>query len=100
MYVFNYLKKSCLSTGIGLTEFGETASVFPHKRPLHYWSKSSLFANPVVAWILTDTGNIPVDRKSKDNQVLFKGTFDCLAQGEVVALFPEGTSKSSHEVPT
>ncbi|GJJ06197.1 hypothetical protein Clacol_000386 [Clathrus columnatus] len=74
------------------TTTNNLASVFPHKRPLHYWSKSSLFANPVVSWILTDTGNIPVDRRSKDNQVLFKGTFDCLAKGEVVALFPEGTS--------
>ncbi|KIJ49336.1 hypothetical protein M422DRAFT_224945 [Sphaerobolus stellatus SS14] len=68
------------------------SATFPHKRPLHYWSKSSLFKNPIVGWILTDTGNIPVDRKSKDNQVLFKGTFEVLAQGEVVALFPEGTS--------
>lgn len=42
--------------------------------------------------VLLSSGNIPVDRKSKDNQVLFKGTFDVLARGEAVALFPEGTS--------
>lgn len=72
----------------------QTATVFPHKRPLHYWSKASLYINPFVAWFFKQTGNIPVDRKTKDNQVLFKGTFDCLAQGEVVALFPEGTSMS------
>ena len=42
--------------------------------------------------ILLSTGNIPVDRKSKDRRILFKGTFDTLAKGEVVALFPEGTS--------
>ncbi len=39
-----------------------------------------------------DAGNIPVNRRSKDNQSMFKGTFDALAAGEVVALFPEGTS--------
>lgn len=39
-----------------------------------------------------DAGNIPVNRRSKDNQSMFKGTFDALAHGEVVALFPEGTS--------
>ena len=68
------------------------ASTFPHKRALHYWAKSSLFKNPIANRILTDTGNIPVDRKSKDNQVLFRGTFHSLAAGQVVALFPEGTS--------
>ncbi|KAK0213273.1 hypothetical protein DFS33DRAFT_1377746 [Desarmillaria ectypa] len=65
---------------------------FPSKRILHYWSKASLYANPVVRYILLSTGNIPVDRKSKDRQVLFKGTFEALAKGGAVALFPEGTS--------
>ncbi|TFY71016.1 hypothetical protein EVG20_g1991 [Dentipellis fragilis] len=65
---------------------------FPVKRNLHYWSKASLFANPVVKQILLSTGNIPVDRKSKDRQGLFKGTFEALARGSAVALFPEGTS--------
>ncbi|KAI0047908.1 glycerol-3-phosphate-acyltransferase [Auriscalpium vulgare] len=68
------------------------SSAFPYKRILHYWAKGSLFANPVVRYILVSTGNIPVDRKSKDRQVLFRGTFDALADGAAVALFPEGTS--------
>lgn len=59
---------------------------------MNYWSKASLFKNPVLRKILLSSGNIPVERKSKDNRVLFKGTFDVLAEGEVVALFPEGTS--------
>lgn len=33
-----------------------------------------------------------MDRKSKDRQKLFKGTFQALAKGNAVALFPEGTS--------
>ena len=53
---------------------------------------ASLFANPVMKYILLSSGNIPVDRKSKDRQKLFKGTFNALAKGEAVALFPEGTS--------
>ena len=53
---------------------------------------ASLFTNPVVAYILYSSGNIPVDRKSKDRRGLFKGTFDALAKGHAVALFPEGTS--------
>ncbi|KAJ3570953.1 hypothetical protein NP233_g4059 [Leucocoprinus birnbaumii] len=65
---------------------------FPYQRILNYWSKASLFGNPVVRWILLSSGNIPVDRKSKDRRVLLKGTLEALAKGEAVALFPEGTS--------
>ncbi|KAJ2931481.1 hypothetical protein H1R20_g5595, partial [Candolleomyces eurysporus] len=65
---------------------------FPHERMLNYWSKAGLFKHPVAAWILYSSGNIPVDRKSNDRQKLFKGTFQALAKGNAVALFPEGTS--------
>ncbi|KAF9452363.1 glycerol-3-phosphate-acyltransferase [Macrolepiota fuliginosa MF-IS2] len=65
---------------------------FPYQRILNYWSKATLFGNPVVRWILLSSGNIPVDRKSKDRRVLLKGTLEALAHGEAVALFPEGTS--------
>ncbi|KAJ8518019.1 hypothetical protein ONZ45_g4883 [Pleurotus djamor] len=68
------------------------SSAFPYGRILNYWSKASLFGNPVLAYILSSSGNIPVDRKSKDRQILFKGTFDALSKGWAVALFPEGTS--------
>ncbi|KAG0141664.1 hypothetical protein CROQUDRAFT_272796 [Cronartium quercuum f. sp. fusiforme G11] len=63
-----------------------------HGRKLHYWSKNTLFKNPIIKFILIDSGNIPVDRTTKNNQLLFKGTFDVLKLGEAVALFPEGTS--------
>lgn len=53
---------------------------------------ASLFNNKFLAWLLYSSGNIPVDRKSKDRQVLFRGTFEALARGGAVALFPEGTS--------
>jgi glycerol-3-phosphate O-acyltransferase/dihydroxyacetone phosphate acyltransferase len=39
-----------------------------------------------------NSGNIPVARKSGDNQKLMKPTFEVLALGETVAVFPEGTS--------
>jgi glycerol-3-phosphate O-acyltransferase/dihydroxyacetone phosphate acyltransferase len=46
----------------------------------------------VLSKVLYSTGNIPVDRKNKDRQALFRGTIDALSRGNVVALFPEGTS--------
>ncbi|KAI0708950.1 glycerol-3-phosphate-acyltransferase [Cerioporus squamosus] len=71
---------------------------FPYKRVLHYWAKASLFANPVMKYILTSAGNIPVDRKASDKRVLFQGTFRTLAAGEAVALFPEGTSYTEPQI--
>lgn len=53
---------------------------------------ASLFTNPIMKYILTSAGNIPVERKSSDRQTLFQGTFHALAEGRAVALFPEGTS--------
>ena len=46
----------------------------------------------MLSKVLYSTGNIPVDRKSKDRQALFHGTIDALSRGNAVALFPEGTS--------
>jgi glycerol-3-phosphate O-acyltransferase/dihydroxyacetone phosphate acyltransferase len=76
-----------------------------------------LFKNPIAGAILLNAGNIPVDRKTKNNQILFRGTFEgararllgvrgaglltflllrpvrvALVKGEVVGVFPEGTS--------
>ncbi|KAJ7502446.1 hypothetical protein B0H11DRAFT_2223360 [Mycena galericulata] len=65
---------------------------FPYGRILNYWSKATLFINPIVSYVLYSSGNIPVDRKSKDRKVLLKGTIEALSKGYAVALFPEGTS--------
>lgn len=64
----------------------------PHGRRLHYWAKNGLFANPYAAKILLDAGNIPVDRKTKNNEGLYAKTFEVLKLGECVGVFPEGTS--------
>jgi 1-acyl-sn-glycerol-3-phosphate acyltransferase len=48
--------------------------------------------------MLLASGNIPVERKSKDRQVLFRGTVDALARGWAVALFPEGTSYTEPKI--
>ncbi|CCM06106.1 uncharacterized protein FIBRA_08355 [Fibroporia radiculosa] len=68
------------------------STMFPYQRILHFWAKASLFTNPVVKYILTSAGNIPVDRKAKDRKQLFRGTLHALSHGGAVAVFPEGTS--------
>lgn len=70
----------------------------PHGRRLHYWAKNTLFKNPIINFVLLDAGNIPVDRTTRNNQLLFKGTFDVLKLGECVALFPEGTSYTQPKI--
>ncbi|KAK4053595.1 hypothetical protein OIO90_003834 [Microbotryomycetes sp. JL221] len=72
---------------------------FPYGRKLHYWAKSTLFKPGLARTILLDAGNIPVDRKTKDNQKLFATTFDVLKQGECVAVFPEGGSETMTALP-
>ena len=72
--------------------YPDAAASFPHGRKLHYWAKAELFANPVLRKVMLNAGNVPVYRKAKDAQSLYRGTFDVLAVGEVVAIFPEGTA--------
>ncbi|KAH9461294.1 hypothetical protein MJO28_009543 [Puccinia striiformis f. sp. tritici] len=74
------------------------SSRMPHGRRLHYWAKNTLFKNPIINFVLLDAGNIPVDRTTRNNQLLFKGTFDVLKLGECVALFPEGTSYTEPKI--
>lgn len=62
----------------------------PYDRPAHFWAMSKFFANPVLAFILTSAGAVPVDVKNHQNDKLYASTFKTLEKGEVVALFPEG----------
>ncbi|KAH7915532.1 hypothetical protein BJ138DRAFT_1054610 [Hygrophoropsis aurantiaca] len=79
----------------------------PHRRRLCYWAKSSLFKNPVSGGLLTSAGSIPVHRNPNSSTngngtpnsapgysqaALFRETSATLANGEVVGVFPEGTS--------
>lgn len=70
-----------------------TSTVLTHYvQSIISWAKSTIFIDGPISALLKDAGNIPVDRKNKDNQKLFSGTFEALKAGEAVAIFPEGTS--------
>ncbi|CAG8690039.1 19704_t:CDS:2 [Cetraspora pellucida] len=70
------------------------AVTFPHHRKIHFWAKNSLFANKFTRPILVGGGVVPVDRTTKNNKALFSSTLEVLKLGEIVAVFPEGTSHS------
>ena len=75
-----------------------------------FWGKSTLFKNPLVRHILLSSGAIPVARNPNStpeasnapslpqahgngaNDALFRDTFRALERGEVIGVFPEGTS--------
>ncbi|OWZ76660.1 hypothetical protein C365_04813 [Cryptococcus neoformans Bt85] len=76
------------------------SNTVPHGHLMHYWVKDSLFKNPAVGWMLRNAGNIAVDRTTRNNQMLFRGTFEALALGECIGVFPEGTSHTEpHLIP-
>lgn len=68
----------------------------PHNRSIHYWAKRGLYKRQPFRWILQNSGNIQVDRKTKNNQDLFAGTFKAMEAGEAIGLFPEGGSYTEH----
>lgn len=70
----------------------------PHRRPIHYWAKRGLYKRQPFRWILHSSGNIQVDRKTKNNQDLFAGTFKAMEAGEAIGLFPEGGSYTEHRL--
>ncbi|OQS03115.1 acyltransferase, partial [Thraustotheca clavata] len=79
-------------------------------RAPYAWAKASLFKNPIVAKILGALGAVPVFRPPKPTglqdidsdktpeeiaeatRMMFKNTWNVLAKGNLVVLFPEGTS--------
>ncbi|KAL1917200.1 uncharacterized protein VTP21DRAFT_4856 [Calcarisporiella thermophila] len=70
------------------------ACTLPHGRKVHMWAKDSLFRNKILGGIIRNGGVVPVDRTTKNNQLLFRSTFEVLALGEMVCVFPEGTSST------
>ncbi|KIM81281.1 hypothetical protein PILCRDRAFT_89247 [Piloderma croceum F 1598] len=67
------------------------AITIPHRRPISFWTKSSLFEFPLAGAILSSSGAIPVTRNHSPTS-LFKSTSLALHRGEAIGVFPEGTS--------
>lgn len=68
-------------------------------RRIRYVARSTLWAHPVLAWLITDWGAIPIDR-DRPGKDTFRGLLEVAEAGEVLALFPEGGRTRSGEVGT
>ncbi|MEO0049268.1 MAG: hypothetical protein RL556_600 [Actinomycetota bacterium] len=65
---------------------------FKVKRTPHFLAKEGLFRLPVVGQLLINAGQIPVYRSAgQKNDEPLRAAYECLRQGGVITIFPEGT---------
>lgn len=62
-------------------------------RLIHFMAKEELFRNPLMNWFLRLVHTFPVRRGRIDSEAV-RESFRVLRNGEVLGIFPEGTSKS------
>jgi len=60
-------------------------------REPYFLAKESLFAIPVVGWVLGKCGQIPVYRNSAAATNAYRAAVDGVRAGKALAIFPEGT---------
>lgn len=59
-------------------------------RPLRFLAKAELFDNRAIGWAVGHLGSIPLRRGESDRRAL-EASLACLAAGEALLMFPEGT---------
>jgi 1-acyl-sn-glycerol-3-phosphate acyltransferase len=77
---------------------------FASHRTLHFIAHSGLFRSPFKRWFLNSCGVIPVYRRDESdasaerNLKAFAAVYDAIEAGQVVCIFPEGTSGQERRV--
>ncbi|WP_374969965.1 lysophospholipid acyltransferase family protein [Terrabacter sp. BE26] len=65
--------------------------MFDSGREAYFLGKESLFAIPVVGWVLRKCGQIPVYRNSLAAADAYRAAVEGVQQGKALGIFPEGT---------
>ena len=92
----------CINHPNNLIDSLLVGAVLPRK--VHYLATAALFRNPLVARFLAACGAIPVYRKQDDpdkmdrNADAFAACFRALERGQLVGIYPEGTTHSESRV--
>lgn len=73
-------------------------AIYRAGRRARFLAKSGLFKVPVVGWVLRTGGQIPVERGTRAAPQSLARAEDSLARGEVVVVFPEGTTTTSPDL--
>lgn len=66
-------------------------------RKIHFMAKAELFRIPVLKTVVVALGAFPVRREGADREAI-RRALDCLAEGRVLGIFPEGTRSKSGEL--
>jgi 1-acyl-sn-glycerol-3-phosphate acyltransferase len=67
-------------------------------RPIRYMAKTELWSNRVVGRLMDWFGTFPIERGAGDRAAMGRGA-ELLREGEVLGLFPQGTSKPWRQRP-
>jgi len=67
------------------------------KRPFRSMARSTLFRNPVFAWVIDQIGAFPVERGQGDTAAI-KKCIRVLQQGQALVVYPEGTRTNDGSV--
>ena len=92
----------CINHPNNLIDSLLVSGVLPRK--VHYLATAALFRNPLVARFLAACGAIPVYRRQDDpdkmdrNADAFAACFRALERGQLVGIYPEGTTHSESRV--
>ncbi|MDR0801150.1 1-acyl-sn-glycerol-3-phosphate acyltransferase [Fluviicola sp.] len=71
---------------------------FVNRREVHFMAKATFFNSPLKRKLLGALGMIPINRKSDgavtgvNNKDSFQACYELLERGEILVVFPEGTS--------
>ncbi len=71
---------------------------FVNRRRVHFMAKATFFNSPLKRKLLGALGMIPINRKSDgavtgvNNKDSFQACYELLEKGEILVVFPEGTS--------
>lgn len=68
-----------------------THFLYNNGRAPRYLGKKSIFDFPVIGWIVTKAGQIPVDRESANAVKALDHAIAALKAGHMIGIYPEGT---------
>ncbi|WP_448005049.1 lysophospholipid acyltransferase family protein [Agromyces bauzanensis] len=60
-------------------------------RAPRFLAKASLFKNPVLAWFLRTSGQIPVERAGSQSHAALRAAEELVEKGRMVVVYPEGS---------